>query len=514
MHELTSEPLDASQHTSPPWLLMLVSLLIATPLAYLLNIRFDEAYTLNTTANGVVEAFRQAIGFGQQAPLYFSAIALWRSVDESVFFARLFSVICLPLFVWIAYAVSKRYLKNVNPLFIAAIAVVHQQTVWNALDIRVYALMMLFSGLLLLLFYDGYLSEKPSGRARMVYVVVAVVSLYTQYYLGFQLVAGAAVLLVLGRWKVLIRYVGDMAIVGVIFIPMLLILSGQLNDFAGNIELPLTPTDMLRETWQRIVALFLAVAWMPFEVERKWAMRLVLPVVALLFLIRIARERKAEDIALGVYTLVLIGFFMFAMKFAGWSLTQNRHMSPLILPLTLIPFAAFSAFKSKTLVTLWFVLVMLLCVWSLGNVYSPLAKPGDFDRVAQHLMQSERPNEPILVFHADAVWPLRQYYKGQNQLVALPKENSLEKWDPRNNVIKDEAQLVERINSAAGSAGQVWLVHDGWCGQGSLKFKCDLLEEVINKYFIVEQTRRFYEPTTVRLLRRRDAPVGKPADAN
>ena len=143
-------------------------------------------------------------------------------------------------------------------------------------------------------------------------------------------------------------------------------------------------------------------------------------------------------------------------------------------------------------------------------VYSPLAKPGDFDRVAQHLMHSEQPKEPILVFHADAVWPLRQYYQGQNQLVALPQENALEKWDPRNNVIQDEAQLVERINSAVGSAAQVWLVHDGWCGQGTLKFKCDLLEEVIGKYFIVVQTRRFYEPTTVRLLRSRDAPVGKP----
>lgn len=514
MHEMTSDPLGASQRTQPPWLLMLVSLLIATPLAYLVNIRFDEAYTLNTTANGVVEAFRQAIGFGQQAPLYFVAISLWRSVDESIFFARLFSVLCLPLFVWVAYAVSKRYLTDVNPLLIAAIVTIHQQTVWNALDIRLYALMTLLSGLLLLLFYDGYLSEKPARRARIFYVVVAVLSLYTQYYLGFQLVAGAAVLLVLGRWKVLLRYVSDMAIAGIIFIPMLLILSGQLNEFVGNIELPLTVVDILREMWQRIVALFLAVAWMPFETERKWAMRVILFAVTALFLVKIFRERKAEDIALGVFTVTLVGFFIFAMKFAGWSVTQNRHLSPLILPLTMIPFAALSIFKNRIATAAWFVFVVFLCLWSIVMVYSPLAKPGDFDRVAQHLMASERVNEPILIFHADAIWPLRQYYRGKNKLIALPQENALEKWDPRNNEIKDEAQLVERINSATGSSEQVWLVHDGWCGQGTLKFKCDLLEEVINKYFTTEQTRRFYEPTTVRLLRRRDAPVGKPVDAN
>lgn len=503
MYDGISERADSLRNMSPPWLLMLLSLALATPLAYLLNIRFDEAYTLNTTANGVVDAFHKAIGFGQQAPLYFVVISLWRSVDQSVFFARLFSVLCLPLFIWVSFAVSKRYLKNVDPLFIAAIAAVHQQAIWNALDIRLYALMTLFSGLLLLLFYDGYFSERPSGRARILYVVVAVLSLYTQYYLGFQLVAGAAVLLVLGRWKALGRYVLDMAAAGALFIPMLIVISGQLVDVSGQIEIPLTLPEMFRETYQRLVSLLFAVEWVPLEMLRRWGVRVVIVGIFGAFAFKIYRDREPEDIALGVYVAVLIGFFLVALDLAGWSLTQTRHMSGFILPLAMLPFAALSVFRSKWIPLTWFCFVIVLSVVSLVVTYSPLAKPGDFDRVAEYLMKNERPNEPVLVFHADAVLPLRQYYKGPNQLIALPRENGLEKWDPRNNILKDEAQIIERINSVQGFPNRLWLVHDGWCAQGAISFNCQLLENVIEKYFVVEHTRQFYGPATVRLLRRK-----------
>jgi hypothetical protein len=482
---------------------MIVSLAIAAPLAYLVNIRFDEAYTLNTTANGAIEAFKQAIGFGQQAPLYFVLISIWRELDHSIFFARLFSVLCLPLFVWIAFEVSKRYLKNVNPLFVAAIAVVHQQAVWNALDIRLYAMMMVLSGLLLLLFYDGYLSDAPTKRSRILYVLIAILSLYTQYYLGFQMVAGAAVLLSLGRWRMLGRYVLDMALAGLIFLPMLIVLAGQLGNVSGQIEVPLSSGDMVREIYQRVVSLALPVEWIASDGLRRWGVRILLVFILAAFAAKLLRERKAEDVALAVYTIVLVAFFLFALKTAGWALTQTRHLSPLILPLILISFAALSVFKSRAAIWAWFAFVMVLSIVSLAFTWSPLAKPGDFDRVAQHIMRLEKPNEPVLIFHADAIWPLRAYYKGPNYLVALPQENGLEKWDPRNNVITSEQQLIDRLETATGNAERLWLVHDGWCAQGALQFNCELLEKVIADRFVIEDTTSFYTPATVRLLRRR-----------
>ena len=98
------------------WALMLLGFGVSLTLAALLDIRFDEAFTLNTTSRDVVYAFHQAIKFEQQAPLYFVLLTVWRDIDSSIFFARLFSVLCLPFIIWVSAEVAKRYVKGVNPL--------------------------------------------------------------------------------------------------------------------------------------------------------------------------------------------------------------------------------------------------------------------------------------------------------------------------------------------------------------------------------------------------------------
>lgn len=486
------------------WVLMLLSIALALPLSVALNIRFDEAFTLQTTADGPVYAFKQAIGFGQQAPLYFVLMSVWRFVSESIFFARLFSVLCFPLIVWVAAEVSRRYVKDVNPLAAAAIVVLHQQLVWNSLDIRLYALMTLWSVLLLLLFYDAYLADRESTRSRVLFTVVAVSSLYTQYYLGFQLVAGAVALVALGRWRPLGRYVLDMAIAGLFFVPMLIVVAaGQFSVVADHQGAAIPFGELINGLYQRVVPLVLSVNAIEQEILKRWLTRLVIAGIATLFLIKVVRKRESDDVALGAMTVVMTAFFLAAFYLVGDQLMQVRHMSALILPMVLIPLSALTLFKSKSAVYGWAALVIALNVIYLYGAYRPMAKPGDFDRVARYVTENEKPNEPVLIFHADAILPLRYYYHGQNKLVALPQENGTEAWDPRNNVLKDETQIMNVIDAQPDSPERFWLVHDGWCAHGTVSFNCQVLERAIADHFVIESMHEFYAPTTVRLLRRK-----------
>lgn len=132
-----------------------------------------------------------------------------------------------------------------------------------------------------------------------------------------------------------------------------------------------------------------------------------------------------------------------------------------------------------------------------------LAKPGDAKRVASFITENESENEPILIFHADAVLSIREFYRGKNKLVPLPQENSFDEWDPRNNVIRSEEQLTEAISKVSGDAKRFWLVNDGWCAQGTLKFNCEILEDLVSKHFRVIEEKEFLKPTTVRLIERR-----------
>jgi hypothetical protein len=490
-------------HSPILWGLMLLSFCLSLILAYLLDIRFDEAFTLNTTSQGVVYAFRQAIKFEQQAPLYFVLLSLWRKIDSSIFFARLFSVLCFPLFVWVSAEVAKRYVKDVNPLFIAAAVALHQQVFWSSLDIRLYSMMVLLAGLLFLFFYDGYLSENPLKSSRILYIIVSIVSLYTQYYLGFQLLAAAVALLVLKRWRTFFQYVLDMVIVGLVFVPMLFVIKSQVPIVSGQTDVAFTTVTLLKGLYQRIVPLFISVEWISFDFLRRWFVRVVIFAICVLLVRKLLRTRTIEDITLCVMTVVLIVFFLVTYSIVGDQALQQRHISNLILPLVILPFSALSVLKNNKIIFGWLTLTVSLNIGWLYVTYKPLAKPGDFHRVAQYLMANEKPNQPILVFHSDAVLPLSHYYKGQNKLIAIPQENSFDVWNPRNNVLKDEAQILDLINKQPNNPERFWLVHDGWCVHGSLSFNCQILEDVVTKYFVVESTQRFLEPTKVRLLRRK-----------
>jgi hypothetical protein len=57
-------------------------LLIALPLAYILNIWVDEASSLYTTENGLLQAFRNVFADEKQAPLYFLLLSLWREINH------------------------------------------------------------------------------------------------------------------------------------------------------------------------------------------------------------------------------------------------------------------------------------------------------------------------------------------------------------------------------------------------------------------------------------------------
>lgn len=219
-------------------LLVGLYLAIAIPLAAILNIWIDEAYSLNTTGKNIQYAIRQAIDFEIQPPLYFVLLNIWRIFSGSIFWARLFSVIAIALTIYLVSLLAKRYIPSVNPIWIVAIFAFNPFVIKVALEIRVYAFAMLLSALLLWLFFDGYLAQKPQAKARVLYPILAIAALYTQYYLACLLIANGIVLLILKRWQALKYYVLGMSLVALCFSPMLFSLLHQVSThtspLAGN----------------------------------------------------------------------------------------------------------------------------------------------------------------------------------------------------------------------------------------------------------------------------------------
>lgn len=481
---------------------MALSFVVAFCYGWLLDIRFDEAFTLETTAHGVVHAFRQAIGFEQQAPLYFVLLSIWRMAGEGIFWARLFSVICAPLIVWAAAAAARRYLADEYTTSIAFVTALNTQVLWSADEIRPYALMLLLAALVLVTFYDAYLSDRTTVARRAAFAAVCIVSLYTQYYLGF-LMAGCGIALLFAARGSIKRFAVDAVVIAIAFVPMALAVTGQVRTMAGHTESVFGGLPLIRAVYQMAAVLVLPVEWLGDSPVKTWAVRAILAALGLLFVQQLIRRRQREDVVLAVIAAVTILCFAAANYGLGELSIQKRHFAVVLLPLLFITFAAVRGIGSRVIAADWAILLIALNLVQTADANRYLAKPGDPRRAAEYVMANESPNEPVLVFHSDAVLAIRQYYRGQNELVPLPSANPFDTWDPRRNVIESEQQLAERIDALPGNAKRFWLVTDGWCFQGSLLFNCDTLETYVERNYRVIVERDLLEPTRVRLIERR-----------
>ena len=121
-----------------PLLLAIIAmhLLTVLPFAYWLNLWVDEASTLYTTQQGFLHAFQHAWRDEKQAPLYFWIISLWRYADSSLFFVRLFSILCTTGGIVLVWNIARRFFSAQATLIAAVLFAFHPIVIWAALEGR------------------------------------------------------------------------------------------------------------------------------------------------------------------------------------------------------------------------------------------------------------------------------------------------------------------------------------------------------------------------------------------
>src|ERR1035437_10065572 len=142
-------------------------------LSFKLNISIDEAYSLHTTSNNLATVIKQAYDFEGQPPFYFLLLAIWRHVNSGIFFARLLSLV-----------------------FIG------------------------FSGYFFLRLVR-LVSGRESSRWMLVilFLIISLIGLYTQYFFILEISALAFSLLVFKCWKIFFKFCLYLLPLLVLFIP-------------------------------------------------------------------------------------------------------------------------------------------------------------------------------------------------------------------------------------------------------------------------------------------------------
>ncbi len=484
-------------------LLIVLHLGLTLYLAYCLNVWLDEAYTLHTTGKGLTNGFYQALYFELQPPLYFVLLSLWRKLDSGIFFARLPSMLCTALTIKVVADLSRRFLKEVNPLWVIACVASSPFMIWAAVEIRAYAFVILLSGLLLRFFFDGFLEESPRSNSRWWYVLVSILALYTQYYLGFLLVANGCALLLLRRWRSLAVYLAGMGLVAICFAPMVNTVLYQVSNHVTGFSDTLSILNSAGSVYWIAQDYLLPAGWVPYLI-RRWLLRLGFVALLALILTKYRRRITADRIAIWTIALTLTLCLIAIQRLTADGLVEERHTAALFLPITLAAFSFVSVVAQRKLILAWVFLVLVFNVTTLYSRYATMAKSGDWTRVAAYISTYEKPGQPVLVFHAASVLPLAQHYEGRNSLVGIPNESALESVSGLRRPV-DAQQIAEAVKHVSESA-EVWLVTDWTRGFSGDEIDDPILKEYVLRNYSVEEETTFYQ-SKVFLLRRKPSAV-------
>ncbi|HET9029939.1 MAG TPA: hypothetical protein VFN49_07155 [Candidatus Aquilonibacter sp.] len=456
--------------------------LAALPLAVVLNIWQDEAFTLHTTAAGIGYAFHEALAFEQSAPLYFVVLAAMRTLGSAVWYLRSFSIGCIAATILCAAPLARRYVPSIDPIYPTLVIAVNPLAMWAALEMRPYALIALCSALVLLTFYDAFLAENTNIGRRALFAGVATIALYTQFYLAFLILGLSAALLAYRRDR-MPALLACGAVVALLFAPMLVVVPGQVANFRAPFPHP---------------TLALSSASIAFPVVR-YVLPAPVPAKLLIIVVTIALASlaifskasiRSPRWYLPFATLVAAGLFAVVTNAAG-VLVLARHVTSLYVPAVLSVFVLIGnldPFKRLVAARWWSSVAAAFGILAMLITYRPLAKPGDWIRVNHFIRDHERGDEPIAVFEAENALPFAHYYHGPNRIVAIPSGVDFRRYDLAAFIVHAPVQL----SRAFPSAKRVWLLRAGGCQADGVTYGCSIVDAFIRTRYRPLLSRSFY----------------------
>jgi hypothetical protein len=462
---------------------VIVFLLLTIGLALRLNIWLDESYTLHTTEHGFLRGLREGVTFEVQAPLYFGFLGAWRTLNDSVFFARAPSIAFSLVTLVYAWRFSRRYLPRMAPDIVLATLALNPFTIWAAVEMRPYAAAIALSFALVYYFFRGWVDAEVNWRARLAFVAVSVVGAYTQYYVATLVAAGTLALLQANRRR-FISYILCAIGIGMLLAPIALFLPQQIAAYSPQaVASPVPVYASLQALFQFLYphdsvgslahhpvanALYFATLILPAVLVAR-SPRTVAPVT---------RSLLTITFALTLIFVVLIGIFHINVVFP-------RQTAILFGPILFSYFALFSDVaraRRITIVKTYGAIYSVLVVLALWTQYHGLSKPGDWDKVGAFLNSHVKPNDAVAIFDAEARLPLSHYFDAL-PMTAIPRPQSFESYDEEAFAIRSESDLAESLGRAAGGRRRVWLVLNDACTSVPSFYGCSYLHSYVSKHF-------------------------------
>lgn len=460
--------LDRFHKSTAKNIIFIIFLLVyAVFLLYLcneLNVSEDESYTLNTTSKSLAGVIHQSYIFEGQPPFYFLLIAIWRTINPSVFFARFSSIVFILLAAWQFLKLVNYFAGKENSKWMVAVFLLNPYTVWTALDIRLYALLILLSVCAIYFFFRYYTAG--SRKHLLLFLLTSLVGLYTQYFFGV-LIAGLVLPVWFFRgWKPFFNLCLWFIPVALLFLPNLVYLSYQINMHQNADVISYAPADVLKRCVQVLHTpqnMLFSISSIPSGTFGLYANRIlrlvfiVLFVRAYILLIKRSGEHDAAKNFLywnrHLLVSVIIVVLMLTVMVAITGIIYNDIYMTVGFVLMLLLLAIFRVYRSIVPKAVVYALLCTVFVFFLYEEYKTPVNTYDFNYMGKYIGDIEKPGEPILIYRNVLSLPFQYSYKGSNPVIPVPAPVNFDTSYIQN--IKDPSDLLPAFSKIP--AGKTWL---------------------------------------------------------
>ncbi len=469
----------------------------------------DEAYTLTTTSASIKQVWFRAINFEGQPPLYFILLRIWRIISDSVFFARLFSIITVTISIFIVYRLSEKYVTSIHPFLITLLFASNSIVLWAALEIRVYGLTILFAVLLIWLFLNTYTSKpKPILYKRLIFSIVALLSVYIQYYLAFILIGNFIFLIINKKWKIAYLYLLDMIIpvIGTVF--LISIVFDQMSIHAYQNESTLSLLNLIIFQFKKISTyLFPLLNYFTSGV-------LTLSLFITIFSVVLFFARKNVKFQLNhrnyflTISVVLLIFFTCLLFLTDIRNVAQRHTISLLLPLMMsLVLIIGTAKPAKIANTILVLMIMGNFVFD-SIIYSSEEQKGIQHKIISDFIKAnDDSNRRVFCFRYDIALVLK-YGVPNHDVIPIPVNIDFDSHFDRRKWVLNNANQLDSLFTVNNINNGFWLVtseNDSAINKSiEKKFKIHynykLLNDYISENFYIEMEKQFSCGLTLRRI--------------
>jgi hypothetical protein len=427
-----------------------------------MNLWQDELFTVYAIEGSWQDTYIRARDFELQPPVYYMLLHAWRTISETPFWLRSFSTLATAGAVIFGAAAIRRWAGNRAAGWGALLLASNPIMLWAATEMRCYALVLLLTSLLWWLLLRGFLSDRGTLLDRAAYTFVALMSLYTHYYLGFTLVAAGAAVLLTWRAKTIFAYGCSMLVVGVLFLPQALLVRAQVSD-----HVPVDARDEIRSPLGGAKQVYWRMQdyLLPFDWDGAWSQQLVqtrdiafrVGGVGVLIALMIGARKKQLLMLLAAISVLSICFLLLRIRL-GPDFFLSRYTISLLLPVLSAMLVAATCMRRAVFLTALGLLALVANVSSAVAEYRTPYKLGDWQRVSQLLREQAQPSEPIFAYINETVLPLRHYLGTDHRVVPLPVPMALDHYDPSTSEVESSQQLEGLWQRELKPGETFWLV--------------------------------------------------------